>query len=303
MAEVKQDVKTEIGDGAEILEVIGDKIFSDKVQALFTHFENWFFSFLPNFISAIFILVCGYYFAKFLAKYVSKLILKITDDATLSGFFKNIIFVGVLILVIITALTNLGVKTTSIIAVLGTAGLAVALSLKDSLSNLAGGILIIVFRHFKKGDLITLGSITGKVESVNLLQTILITPDNQRVIVPNSSVVKSPVINVNANEKRRMDLTFSVSYTSDLQKTQEILDEIFRDEVKVLKDPAPLIGVNALNTSSVDFLARFFVNCEDFVKIKLILLQKVKLKFDEAGIEIPYNKLDINLNTPLESMK
>ena len=264
-------------------------------------FAVWFFGFLPNVISALFIIVIGYYIARIFSKYIAKLIVKATKDETLAGFLKNVAFVAVFVLTIITALTNLGVKTTSIIAVLGTAGLAIGLSLKDSLSNLASGILIVVLKQFRKGDIVTLNSITGRVQDVNLFQTKLTTLDNQLVILPNSMVVSAPIINVNANPTRRMDLIFSVSYTSDLDKAKCILEEIFNAEEIVLKEPKPLIGVDVLNASSVDFMVRFWVDSSEVLSAKLDLLQKVKMRFDAEGIEIPYNKLDINLNTPLES--
>ena len=273
----------------------------EKLLVMWSRFVEWFFSFLPNMVSALLILVIGFYIARVFARYVSKLIIKLTGDETLGGFLRNVVFVALFILIIITALTNLGVQTTSIIAVLGTAGLAIGLSLKDSLSNLAGGILIIVLRHFKKDDLVVIGSVTGKVQEVNLFQTKLVTPDNQVVIMPNSMVVSAPVTNVNVNPTRRMDLIFSVSYTSDLQKAKTILEEVFASDEYVLQDPKPLVGVDVLNASSVDFMVRFWVKTGENINAKLTLLQKVKIRFDAEGIEIPYNKLDINLNTPLVS--
>lgn len=272
----------------------------ERLLLVWERFVDWFFGFLPNVVSAIAILVIGYYFARIFAKYIAKLILKTTKDGTLSGFLQNVAFVGVLVLVVITALTNLGVKTSSIIAVLGTAGLAIALSLKDSLSNLASGILIIVLKHFRTGDVVTLGSITGRVHSVNLFQTKITTLDNQLVILPNSMIVSAPIVNVNANPIRRLSLTFSVAYTSDLNRAKRILEELFKAEEIVLKDPQPLIGVETLNSSSVDILARFWVNSSEVINAKLDLMQKVKERFDAEGIEIPYNKLDINLKAPLE---
>lgn len=273
----------------------------EKLLAMWSRFVEWFFSFLPNMVSALLILVIGFYIARVFSRYVSKLIIKLTGDETLGGFLRNVVFVALFILIIITALTNLGVQTTSIIAVLGTAGLAIGLSLKDSLSNLAGGILIIVLRHFKKDDLVVIGSVTGKVQEVNLFQTKLVTPDNQVVIMPNSMVVSAPVTNVNVNPTRRMDLIFSVSYTSDLQKAKTILEEVFANDEYVLQEPKPLVGVDVLNASSVDFMVRFWVKTGENINAKLKLLQKVKTRFDAEGIEIPYNKLDINLNTPLVS--
>ena len=273
----------------------------EKLLVMWSRFVEWFFSFLPNMVSALLILVIGFYIARVFSRYVSKLIIKLTGDETLGGFLRNVVFVALFILIIITALTNLGVQTTSIIAVLGTAGLAIGLSLKDSLSNLAGGILIIVLRHFKKDDLVVIGSVTGKVQEVNLFQTKLVTPDNQVVIMPNSMVVSAPVTNVNVNPTRRMDLIFSVSYTSDLQKAKTILEGVFASDEYVLQDPKPLVAVDVLNASSVDFMVRFWVKTGENINAKLTLLQKVKIRFDAEGIEIPYNKLDINLNTPLVS--
>ncbi|EEO26311.1 mechanosensitive ion channel family protein [Helicobacter winghamensis] len=272
----------------------------EKFLLVWDRFVVWFFGFLPNIVSAFFILIIGYYVARVFSKYIAKLIAKATKDETLAGFLKNVAFVGIFVLAIITALTNLGVKTTSIIAVLGTAGLAIGLSLKDSLSNLASGILIVVLKQFRKGDVVTLNSITGRVQEVNLFQTKITTLDNQLVILPNSMIVSAPIINVNANPTRRLDLIFSVSYTSDLDKAKSILEEIFNAEEIVLKEPEPLIGVDVLNASSVDFMVRFWVNSSEVINAKLDLLQKVKMRFDAEGIEIPYNKLDINLNTPLK---
>ncbi|WP_299549125.1 mechanosensitive ion channel domain-containing protein [uncultured Helicobacter sp.] len=272
----------------------------EKFLLIWDRFVAWFFGFLPNVVSAFFILIIGYYVARIFSRYIAKLIVKTTKDETLAGFLKNVAFVGIFVLAIITALTNLGVKTTSIIAVLGTAGLAIGLSLKDSLSNLASGILIVVLKHFRKGDIVTLNSITGRVQEVNLFQTKITTLDNQLVILPNSMIVSGPIINVNANPTRRLDLIFSVSYTSDLDKAKCILEEIFDAEEIVLKDPKPLIGVDVLNASSVDFMVRFWVNSSEVISAKLDLLQKVKVRFDKEGIEIPYNKLDINLNAPLK---
>ncbi|AWI33493.1 mechanosensitive ion channel family protein [Helicobacter apodemus] len=270
---------------------------SDKIM-------EWFINFAPNLVSASLILLFGYILAKLLSKYIAKVLKKITKDETLGIFFKNVIFVSVLLLTIVTALTNLGVKTTSIIAVLGTAGLAIALSLKDSLTNLAAGILLVVLRFFSRGDTISVGSITGKVDSINLFETRLTTLDNQMVILPNSSIISSPVTNINANQTRRMDLIFGIDYKSDILQAKQVLEGIFKEDEMVLNDPEPVVGVNALNASSIDLVVRFWVKSEDYFRAKIILTQKVKMAFDEKGIEIPYNKLDININpTQLPSFK
>lgn len=264
-------------------------VVSDKII-------EWFIGFAPNLVSASLILFFGYILAKILSKYIAKVLKRITKDETLGIFFKNVIFVGVLLLTIVTALTNLGVKTTSIIAVLGTAGLAIALSLKDSLTNLAAGILLVVLRFFSRGDTINVGSITGKVDSINLFETRLTTLDNQVVILPNSSIISSPVININANQTRRMDLIFGIDYKSDILQAKQVLESIFKEDDIILDNPEPVVGVNALNTSSIDLVVRFWVKSEHYFRAKIMLTQKVKMAFDEKGIEIPYNKLDININ-------
>lgn len=274
----------------------------EKLLLLMDKFFEWAINFTPHLISAILILLFGYYLARILSKYTSKAIIKATKDETLGVFLKNVVFAGILLLTFITALSNLGVKTTSIIAVLGTAGLAIALSLKDSLSNLASGIILVVLRRFNRGDVISVNSMVGKVDSINLFETKLTTLDNQVIIMPNSLLVSTPIINININTTRRMDLIFGIDYGSDIAKAKEILEEIFNEDSLVLKDPAPVIGVNALNASSVDLLVRFWVNTADYFQANITLPQKVKVTFEQKGIEIPYNKLDININptqTPL----
>ena len=274
----------------------------EKLLLLMDKFFGCAINFTPHLISAILILLFGYYLARILSKYTSKAIIKATKDETLGVFLKNVVFAGILLLTFITALSNLGVKTTSIIAVLGTAGLAIALSLKDSLSNLASGIILVVLRRFNRGDVISVNSMVGKVDSINLFETKLTTLDNQVIIMPNSLLVSTPIINININPTRRMDLIFGIDYGSDIAKAKEILEEIFNEDSLVLKDPAPVIGVNALNASSVDLLVRFWVNTADYFQANITLPQKVKVTFEQKGIEIPYNKLDININptqTPL----
>ena len=274
----------------------------EKLLLLMDKFFEWAINFTPHLISAILILLFGYYLARILSKYTSKAIIKATKDETLGVFLKNVVFAGILLLTFITALSNLGVKTTSIIAVLGTAGLAIALSLKDSLSNLASGIILVVLRRFNRGDVISVNSMVGKVDSINLFETKLTTLDNQVIIMPNSLLVSTPIINININPTRRMDLIFGIDDGSDIAKAKEILEEIFNEDSLILKDPAPVIGVNALNASSVDLLVRFWVNTADYFQANITLPQKVKATFEQKGIEIPYNKLDININptqTPL----
>ena len=271
----------------------------EKILIVLEKMLEGFLAFLPNILSAVVIFILSYFLARILSKYIYKLIIKAIKDETLAVFLKKVIFVAILLLGCITALTNLGVKTASIIAVLGTAGLAIALSLKDSLSNLASGILLVVFRKFNKGDMVNIASITGVVDSIDLLYTRITTPDNQLVIIPNSTITASPIINMNINKVRRVDMTFGIAYSSDLEKSKALLESLCAKNTMVLKNPPPLVGVSTLGASSVDFLVRFWVKCENVWQVQYDLTQEVKLTFDKEDIEIPYNKLDININPKL----
>lgn len=271
-------------------------VIEKKIIYVLGKMLDGFLAFLPNLASAIVIFFVSYFLAKMLSTYVYKLIMKTIKDETLAVFLKKVIFVAIILLGCITALTNLGVKTASIIAVLGTAGLAIALSLKDSLSNLASGILLVVFRKFNKGDMVNIASITGVVDSIDLLYTKITTPDNQVVIIPNSTIAASPIINIYINKTRRVDMIFGIDYGSDLQKSKELLEKLCAENPMILDDPKPLVGVKTLGASSVDFLVRFWVDRENVWQVQYDMSQKVKLTFDNEGIEIPYNKLDININ-------
>lgn len=252
-------------------------------------------SYSPKVLVALLIMVVGYHFAKLVRVYLFKLLSKITSDEILSRFLARIVYVAIVVLTIITALANLGVQTASVIAVLGTAGLAIALSLKDSLSNLASGIMLIVFRHFTKGDSVELSGTIGIVDEVGLFHTKLTTPDNRSVVLPNSSITTSKIINLTYNDTRRLEWTFSVSYEADIRRAKEVIMGEIEKEERLLKDPAPFVGVGTLGASGVDFIVRAWVKKEEVFLMQTVLNESVKIALDEAGIEIPYNKLDVNI--------
>ncbi|MGP1579830.1 MAG: mechanosensitive ion channel family protein [Wolinella sp.] len=258
---------------------------------------NALISYSPKVLLALLVLVLGYYFGKIARQYAFKLLLKITSDETLSRFLARILYAAIIVLTIITALANLGVQTASIIAVLGTAGLAIALSLKDSLSNLASGIMLIVFRHFAKGDSVEIDGIVGIVDEISLFHTRLTTPDHRSVVIPNSSIATERIINFSFHGTRRLEWIFGVSYDADITRVKEVILETLAQETRLLKEPAPFIGVHALGASSVDFIVRAWVKKEDFFATQFAINEAVKIALDRAGIEIPYNKLDVNLHT------
>jgi small conductance mechanosensitive channel len=247
-------------------------------------------------VFAILILVIGRYGAKYLAKFSERLMEKGKMDTTLSRFLSGIIYYVSMTVVVIAALNQLGIETTSIVAVLATAGLAVGLALKDSLSNFAAGVMIITFRPFVIGNFIEAGGTTGIVEQIGIFTTQLKTADNKAIIVPNSAIIGGSITNYSAKDTRRVDLTIGVSYGSDIKQVKIILQNIIDADERVLKDPEPTIAVAALADNSVNFAYRMWVKAEDYWNVYFDTLESVKLKFDENKIAIPFPQMDIHIS-------
>jgi small conductance mechanosensitive channel len=221
-------------------------------------------------------------------------------DVTLLSFLENIIYYTLIIIVIIAALGQLGINTTSFLTIVGAAGLAIGLALKDSLSNFASGVMLILFRPFGVGDAVTAGGVSGSVVAISLFNTTLNTPDNQRIIVPNSSITGNVITNVTANDTRRVDLVIGVGYDDDIKKAKEVLTKIIQEEPRVLDTPKPLIAVSELADSSVNFVVRPWVKTSDYWAVYFDLTEKIKLTFDEQGISIPYPQQDVHIHTQPE---
>lgn len=217
-------------------------------------------------------------------------------DEILVGFLTSILRWVLLLFVIIAALSQLGVDTNSLVALLGAAGLAIGLSLQSSLSNFASGVMLIIFRPFTKGDFVEAGGATGVIDKISIFTTTMTTPDNKEVIVPNGAIIGNNITNFSARATRRVDMVFGISYDDDLLKAKQLLQEIINDDPRVLKDPAPVIALGTLNDSSVDFLVRPWAKSEDYWSLLWDTTEKVKLKFDEAGISIPYPQMDVHLD-------
>ena len=216
-------------------------------------------------------------------------------DQTLVSFISNLVNMILMVVVVIAAVGALGVQTTSFIAILGAAGLAVGLALQGSLSNFASGVLIIVFRPYKVGDFIEAAGIAGVVVEVQILTTVLKTGDNKQVIVPNSQIMGSIITNYSANETRRVDMVVGVSYDDDLDKVRKTLEELIAAEQRILGDPAPTIAVSDLADSSVNFVVRPWVNTADYWGVKFDLTEAIKKRFDQDGISIPFPQQDVHL--------
>lgn len=222
-------------------------------------------------------------------------------DETLVNFICSILrWVG-LLFVTIAALSQLGVDTTSLVALLGAAGLAIGLSLQNSLGNLAAGVMLIIFKPFSKGDFVEAGGATGIVETISIFTTIMTTPDNKEVIVPNGAIIGGNIINYSARPTRRVDMVFGIAYGDDLREAKRILKEIVDADARVLPEPAPVITVGELADSSVNFLVRPWVKAEDYWAVLWDSTEAVKLRFDEAGISIPFPQMEVHMQEQQES--
>jgi len=246
-------------------------------------------------IAAILIFIIGRWLAKMIKNLIVKVMKKGEVDATLTSFVGHLTYVALLTLVVIAALNQIGVQTTSFVAIIGAAGLAVGLALQGSLSNFAAGVLMILFRPFKVGDYIEAGGTAGTVEEIQIFSTILTTPDNKVIIVPNAKITGDNIVNYSAKDTRRMDLVFGVGYGDDLQKVKDILQDILQNDPRVLKIPQPMVGVLELADSSVNFAVRPWVKSEDYWPLFFDLKETIKKRFDAEGISIPFPQQDVHL--------
>lgn len=247
-------------------------------------------------VGALIIFIVGKWIVKRLQGVVVKLMHKSKVDSTLVSFVQSIVYIVLMIVVILAALNALGVNTTSFAAILAAAGLAIGLALQGTLGNIGSGVLIISFRPFSVGDVVTIGGETGTVAAISMFATILNTADNKMVTVPNIAVTGGNITNFSAQETRRLDLTFGIGYEDDLRLAKSVLEEIIRSDERVLADPAPFVGVKELGDSSVNFAFRPWVKTADYWAVHFDMMEKVKLTFDEKGISIPYPQMDVHLN-------
>lgn len=243
---------------------------------------------------ALLIFFVGKWIVNRVVKVLGKLLRKIDGiDEILVKFLENIAYYSLITAVILAALNKLGITTTSFLAILGAAGLAIGLALKDSLGNFASGVMIVIFKPFKVGDSVIAGGVTGTVTEVTIFNTVFLTADNQKIIVPNSSITSASITNVNANDTRRIDIVVGISYEDSIKQAKEVLEKVIKENEKVLKDKTIGIGVSALADSSVNLTVNVWVKSSDYASAKAELLESIKVTFDEFGISIPYPKQDV----------
>lgn len=267
----------------------------DQVLSYLSKNQDFLLHSAFNLLVALVIFYIGRWLALGAARLVSKALLLRKVDKAVVSFLSSIVYAGALIAVALIALSHLGVQTTSFIAILGAAGLAIALALQGSLSNFASGVLIIIFRPFKAGDMVDVAGISGVVQRVDIFQTIFKTGDNKKIIVPNSQITGGAIINYSAEARRRIDLVIGISYDSDLRQAKQILDEILSADSRILKDPAPVVAVSALADSAVQLIVRPWVDAEHYWPVYWATLEKIKLAFDEQGIEIPFPQMSLHM--------
>lgn len=262
-----------------------------------TMLNDWIIPYGTKVLLAIAIFVIGKWLAKLISKLLGKAALASTKDEMLQSFVRSISYFLLLLIVVIASLSQLGINTSSLVALIGAAGLAIGLSLQNSLQNFAAGVMLLIFKPFKKGDLIETGGMSGTVEEMGLLMLELRTGDNKTVLIPNGKVFSDSIVNYSANETRRIDFIFDISYDADIAQAKSIVADILANEQNVLKDPAPVIAVSALAANSVQLVVRPWVNTPNYWATYWGIMEKVKLAFDEAGIAIPYNQMDIHITS------
>lgn len=243
---------------------------------------------------AVAIVFIGRMVVKSLVNLVAKLMRRAEVDTILVNFISSIVNAALLLFVFIAALNQVGVDTTSLIALLGAAGLAVGLALQGSLQNFAAGVMLIVFRPFKLGDFIEAGGVVGVVEEISIFSTVMKTGDNREIIVPNGQIYSGAITNYSARDTRRIDMVFVIGYDDDMLEAKQIMETIVAEHELVLDDPAPAVAVAELADSSVNFNVRPWVNSADYWGVRAELIEKIKLTFDEKGISIPYPQMDVH---------
>ena len=242
-------------------------------------------------LAAIAIFVVGRWVAKFLCSVIRRMMKKSGVDETILKFVGNMAYIALMAFVVLAALSQLGIQTTSFIAVLGAAGLAIGLALQGSLSNFAAGFLMIIFRPIRVGDVIEGAGTAGKVEEIAIFTTTLVTPDNKTVIIPNSALTGDNIVNWTVKGTRRVDLVIGIGYSSQIEKASTVLEGILKGDPRVLEDPEPQIAVAELADSSVNLVVRPWVKTSDYWPVKLDLTRQIKEAFDENDVEIPFPQM------------
>ena len=266
------------------------------MEQLVLKLQEWIALYGIKVLAAIAILIIGRFAALGVKALVKKLLTKGKLEPTLVSFVTSLTYIALMAFIIIAALGKLGIQTTSFVAVIGAAGLAIGLALQGSLANFAAGVLMIIFKPFKVDDFIEAGGTSGVVEEIGIFTTELRTPDNKLVIIPNAKVTGDNIVNYTAKDQRRVDIVAGVGYGDDLDKVRKVLNQIIADEKRILEDPEPTIGVLELGDSSVNFAVRPWVKTADYWDVFFAVQENIKKHFDAEGISIPFPQQDVHIH-------
>lgn len=279
--------------GAEQPSVLDELLLEARKVLTLQNAVDFLTSYGGGLLSAIAVFVIGRWVAKFVTAMVVRASRRANVDNTLLRFLQNVIYLMLLIAVCIASLGCLGVDTTSLSAILAAAGFAVGMALQGSLGNIASGVMLVVFKPFRVGDYVDLGGTSGTVVEIRMFNTILLKPDNVRVIVPNGNITGGVISNYSAESERRIDLVIGCGYNDDLRAVRQFLEETLAAESRLLQDPAPVVAISELADSSVNFVVRPWVPSNDYWAVRFDLLERIKLGFDERGFTIPFPSRDV----------
>ena len=284
---------TETTTPLDVMEVIPTSV--DDVSQLWGQVEGIATDWGIKVIAALAIFIIGRWIAKGLRRGVRRMMERGGADPIIIGFVGSIVYIALLAFVVVAALGQLGIQTTSFIAILGAAGLAIGLALQGSLANFAAGFLMIIFRPFKVGDFIEAAGVAGVVKDMQIFTTTMKTGDNKTIIIPNAKLSGDNIINYSAEENRRVDMTVGVAYDADLSKVRDVLNDIISKDDRILSDPPPLVVVGELADSSVNFIVRVWTKSGNYWGVMFDANETIKNRFDEAGIGIPFPQRDIHI--------
>ena len=265
------------------------------MEQIISYFVREYGDFGKSLLNALIIFIVGWYGVKILLHFVIKMMKRSQLDPIVINFVKSIINIGLKIIVIITAISQLGVNTASLVAVLTTAGAAIVLGLKDSMSGVVSGIIILFAKPFVKGDIVEFEGYVGKIQEIGLLYTTLTTFDNKLIVIPNNELASSTFVNYSHEEQRRVDLNINIHYESDVEKAKSIIMNVIMEHPYTLKDPIPYVRINEYQDSSIVLGLRVWTKTENYYDLKDDLIEQIKYRFDENGIFMPYNQLEIHL--------
>ncbi len=270
------------------MEIFGYTIEMEKIQELIITYGT-------RLIVGLLILIVGLWIIGMIVRGFKKVMLARNVDATLIPFLVSVVGVTLKILLVISVITYMGISMTSFIAVLGAAGLAVGMALSGTLQNFAGGVILLILRPFKVGDFIETQGYKGSVQEIQVFNTVILTPDNKTVIIPNGGLSTGALINYSTQATRRVDFTFGIGYGDDIDKARNVIMDVISRHEKVLQDPAPFIGVVEHGDSSVNLVTRLWVNASDYWDVYFYMMEFVKKEFDKQGVSIPFPQRDVHL--------